>query len=158
MLVYFSTKCRKSLIQPAPVDTTVLALTAMVITSTNLLKQVARRALPSSCVASCSADVWVIPSHLMVASASVLPADQTVSLHTFYCTDSFVSASLFANSFLTFVENSCFTMICPLYKFPSHSRTQLVPSQECVFNTFTARAYFCLCALAKHRNIYLKKS
>lgn len=133
ILFHLSTTCKKSLIQPSPVDTTLLAATAMVITSTNLLKQVTRRSLPSSCVASCSADVWVIPSHLMVTSGSVIPADQTGSLHTFYNVDSFVSASLCVNSFLTFPENFMFhhptPEICPLYKFPTHLRTQPVPFQ-----------------------------
>lgn len=70
-----STKCEKLLIQPTTVDKTLLAVTVTAITSTDLLKQLTRLALPSSSIASCSADVWVIPVHLTVTSTSGLPAD-----------------------------------------------------------------------------------
>lgn len=132
----------------------------MVIRSTNLPKQVPRRALPSSCVAGCRADVWVIPSSFMATSGCVIPADQTGTLCMFYNDDSFVSASLFANSFLTILENFMFHH--PTQRFAHCRNSHLVqehnlsPSSWCVFKTFTARAYFWLYTLAKSRNIFFK--
>lgn len=83
----FCSKCKKFLIQPTfqptLLDKTLLAVTVTVITSTYLLKQVTRLLfLP---IASCSADIWVNPVHLMVISTSGLSADQTESLHMLFC-------------------------------------------------------------------------
>jgi len=155
--VPFDHQMQKALIQPTPADTTLLAVTATVITSTKVLKQVTRRALPSSHVASCSTDVGVIPSHSVVTSGSVTPADQTGSLSTFYNSDSFLSASLFVNSVLTFLENFMFHHLTQrsAHCINSHlvQEHNLIPCRWCVFNTFTASACFCLYALAKPRNI-----
>lgn len=39
--------------------------------------------LPRTCSTSYSADGWIIPNHLVVISGSVIPADQTGSLHRY---------------------------------------------------------------------------
>lgn len=75
ILFQLRAKCEKLLIQPTSVDKIPLAVTVTAITSTDLPKQLTRLALPRSSVASCSADVWVIPVHLTVTSTSGLPAD-----------------------------------------------------------------------------------
>lgn len=140
ILFHLSTKCKKSLIQPSPVDTTFFPVTATVIPSTNLLRWITRRILPSTCVANFSAGALVIPHHLMryllVRPGLCICFTTSILLYLHH--------QLHIN-FLSFQRMPGFTTLSrnlPIVQIPSW----------CAFNTFTARAYLCLCALTEVRN------
>lgn len=142
----YQTHTKESLIQPSPPDTTLLPMTVTVIPCTNLLRWITRRILPSTCVENFSAGAWIIPHHLM--GYLLLRPGLCICFTTLILL--YLRHQLH-NNFLFFQRMSRFTTISrdfPIVQIPSW----------CVFNSFTARAYFCFYALAKARNNFFKKS